>query len=132
MGCIWSDSWAKRRNERDEDSKQELETQLEELRKENSPLKAQVESICSIVIKASRPRNTEQEKLAHDLFADNLPPKPIIEHSFNENSSRKRQFSWDIYRKLMEDVHDSPIDDKTFNTSQITSYSLDCQLLFVK
>ncbi|CEG82144.1 hypothetical protein RMATCC62417_16261 [Rhizopus microsporus] len=98
-------------------SKQELEAQLEELRKENAQLKAQVGSTRSSVIEVSRPGHREQENLAHGLFADNLSPKPIIEHPFNEDSSRKRQFSWDIYRKLMEDVYGSPIDDKTFNTA---------------
>ncbi|KAL4210950.1 hypothetical protein AB4K20DRAFT_1968912 [Rhizopus microsporus] len=52
-------------------------------------------------LRISRPRYTEQEKLVHELFADNLSPKSIIEHPFNED---------------LEDVHGSPIDDKAFNT----------------
>ncbi|ORE03752.1 hypothetical protein BCV72DRAFT_337767 [Rhizopus microsporus var. microsporus] len=63
----------------------------------------------------SRPRHTEQEKLVHGLFANNLSPKSIIEHPLNEDSNRKHQFSWDIYRKPMENVHGSPIGDMTFN-----------------
>ena len=56
----------------------------------------------SSVIKVIIPRHTEQEKLAHGLFADNLSPKPIIDHPCNKDSSRRHQFSWDLYRKLME------------------------------
>ncbi|CAO3665429.1 unnamed protein product [Rhizopus microsporus] len=94
------------------------EVQLEELRKENTQLKAQVEAMRSSVIKVIIPRHTEQEKLAHGLFADNLSPKPIIDHPCNKDSSRRHQFSWDLFRKLMEDVYGSSIDDKTFNTAR--------------
>ncbi|CEG74742.1 hypothetical protein RMATCC62417_09903 [Rhizopus microsporus] len=99
-------------------SKQGLEAQLEELRKENAQLKAQVEETHSSVIEVSRPEHTEQENPVYGLFADNLSPKPIIDHPCNEDSSRKRQFSWDLYRKLMEDIYGSSIDDKTFNTAR--------------
>ena len=54
-------------------------------------MKAQVEDTCTSAIEVSRPRHTQQEKLAYGLFADNLSPKP-------------------------EDIHGSQIDDKTFNT----------------
>lgn len=75
------------------------------MRKENIPLKAQAKSTCTSVNEARRPRFTEQEKLARGLFANNLLPKPTVEHPFNKDSNRK----------LMEGVHDSSIDDKTFN-----------------
>lgn len=55
---------------------------------------------CSIVIGVSRPRYTEQEKLVHELFADNLSPKSIIEHPFNEDLGRKHQFPWDLLGSL--------------------------------
>ncbi|RCH82683.1 hypothetical protein CU097_001614, partial [Rhizopus azygosporus] len=66
----------------------------------------------------SRPERTEQEKLVHGLFTDNLFPEPFIEHSLDENSKGKHQFSWDLYKKIIEDVHGSPVNKKTFNAAR--------------
>ncbi|RCH88777.1 hypothetical protein CU097_009597 [Rhizopus azygosporus] len=64
-----------------------------------------------------QPERTEQEKLAHDLFTGNLFSEPFTEHPLDENSKRKRQFSWDLYKKIMEDVYGSPVNKKTFNAA---------------
>lgn len=42
------------------------------LRQENTPFKAQVESTCTSVNQERWPIFAEQEKLAHDLFANNF------------------------------------------------------------
>ncbi|CEG64678.1 hypothetical protein RMATCC62417_01611 [Rhizopus microsporus] len=94
-----------------------FEQQLKELKQENSKLKAQLENVHPSA-EVDRPECTEQEKLAHDLFTGNLFPEPFIEHPLDENSKRKRQFSWDLYKKIMEDVHGSPVNKKTFNAAR--------------
>ncbi|KAG1178561.1 hypothetical protein G6F70_001569 [Rhizopus microsporus] len=65
----------------------ELREEMREMRIFKEELEVQLED----AIEVSRPRHTQQEKLAYGLFADNLSPKP-------------------------EDIHGSQIDDKTFNT----------------
>lgn len=94
-----------------------FEQQLKKLKQENSKLKAQLENVHPSA-EVDKPERTEQEKLAHDLFTGNLFPEPFIEHPLDENSKRKRQFSWDLYKKIMEDVHGSPVNKKTFNAAR--------------
>ncbi|KAG1207990.1 hypothetical protein G6F69_007594 [Rhizopus microsporus] len=79
-------------------------------------LKAQLENVHPSA-EVDRPERTEQEKLAHDLFTGNLFSEPFTEHPLDENSKRKRQFSWDLYKKIMEDVYGSPVNKKTFNAA---------------
>ncbi|CEI90296.1 hypothetical protein RMCBS344292_04624 [Rhizopus microsporus] len=84
----------------------------------------ELESILTNTADSSSPRRTRHDKLSQCLSLDNLCPDRSVQHPVVESTKNKRQFSWDLFRKLMKDVHGSPVGNVMFNAAR------DCITIF--
>ncbi|PHZ15089.1 uncharacterized protein RHIMIDRAFT_248312 [Rhizopus microsporus ATCC 52813] len=115
-------------------TKEEYEERLFEMQQENAKLRAQLESILANTADSSRPRRTRHGELIQGLFLDKLYPDRSAQHSVIEGIKSKRQFFWGLLRKLMEDVHGSPVDNVIFDAARdhITIFRLPALIREVK
>ncbi|CEG75714.1 hypothetical protein RMATCC62417_10709 [Rhizopus microsporus] len=100
------------------DAVKTVSIQVIEIKDEIMELRTAKESILANTADSSRSRRTKHDELSQCLSLDNLCPDRSGQHPVVEGTKNKRQFSWNLFRKLMEDVHGSPVDNVMFNAAR--------------
>ncbi|CEI94847.1 hypothetical protein RMCBS344292_09052 [Rhizopus microsporus] len=88
------------------------------MQQEDTTLREQLESTLANTADPNRPRRTRHDELSQGPFLDNLYPDRSVQHPLGEGTKNKRQLSWGLFRKFMEDVHGSSIDNVRFNAAR--------------
>ncbi|KAG1177785.1 hypothetical protein G6F70_003018 [Rhizopus microsporus] len=88
------------------------------MQQEDTTLREQLESTLANTADPNRPRRTRHDELSQGPFLDNLYPDRSVQHPLGEGTKNKRQLPWGLFRKFMEDVHGSSIDNVRFNAAR--------------